>query len=67
MKCFVLNAQSLGNKGPDFVDYIYDSGVDIAVITETWLKSENAAVKIAVSKLFLTNWLCFRNRAAKMA
>lgn len=49
MKCCVLNAQSLSDKGPVFVDYICDSEVDIAVTTETWLKSENVAIKIAAS------------------
>lgn len=35
IRCCVLNAQSIRNKGPDFVDYVCDSKVDIAVITET--------------------------------
>ncbi|CAB3999943.1 Hypothetical predicted protein, partial [Paramuricea clavata] len=37
------------NKGPEFVDYICDSEIDIAVITETWLKSADAAAKIAAT------------------
>ena len=49
MKCCVLNAKSLRNKRPVFVDYICDSEVDIAVITETWLKSANVAIKIAAT------------------
>ena len=49
MKCCVLNAQSLSNKSPVFVDYICDSEVNIAVTTKTWLKSENVAIKIAAT------------------
>jgi len=45
----VLNARSIRNKAPDFVDYICDSQVDIAVITETWLKSSDSAAKIAAT------------------
>lgn len=36
----------LTHSGPYFVDYISDTQVDIAVITETWLKSVDAAAKI---------------------
>ena len=49
MRCCLLNARSLKNKGPEFVDYICDSEVDIAVITETWLKSGDSAAKIAAT------------------
>ena len=35
MRCCLLNARSLKNKCAEFVDYICDSEVDIAVITET--------------------------------
>ena len=43
MKYCVLNARSLRNKCPVFVDNICNSEADIAVITETWLKSVDAA------------------------
>ena len=49
------NAQSLRNKGPEFVHYICDSEIDIAVITETWLKSADAAAKIAATPYRLFN------------
>ena len=45
----MLNARSIRNKAPDFVDYICDSQVDIAVVTETWLKSSDSAAKIAAT------------------
>ena len=35
MRCCLLNARSLKNKCAEFVDYICDSKVDIAAITET--------------------------------
>ena len=35
IRCCVLNTQSIRNKGPNFVDYVSDSEVDIVVITET--------------------------------
>ena len=44
-----MNARSLKNKGAEFVDYICHSEVDIAVITETWLKSDDSATKIAAT------------------
>jgi hypothetical protein len=34
IKCCVLNTRSLRNKGPEFVDYICDSEINIAIITE---------------------------------
>jgi len=37
------------NKGPDFVDYVCDSKVDIAVITETWLKSADSAARMTAT------------------
>jgi hypothetical protein len=46
MKCCLLNIQSLRNKGAEFADYIYESEVDIAVLTETWLKSVDVAARI---------------------
>ena len=49
MKCCVLNAHSLRNKCHVFVNYIYNSEDDIAVITETWLKSVDAAIKTAAT------------------
>ena len=49
IRCCVLNAQSIRNKGPDFVDYVCDSEVDIVVITETWLKSGDSAARIAAT------------------
>ena len=49
IRCCVLNAQSIRNKGPDCVDYVCDSKVDIAVITETWLKSADSAARIAAT------------------
>ena len=36
IRCCVLNAQSIRNKGPDLVDFVCDSEVDIVVITEIW-------------------------------
>ena len=35
IRCCVLNAQSIRNKGPDLVDFVCDSEVDVVVITET--------------------------------
>ena len=49
MNCCVLHAQSLRNKCSVLVGYICKSEVDIAVITETWLKSVDAAIKIAAT------------------
>ena len=49
MRYCLLNARSLKNKGPEFVDYFCDSEVDIAVTTETWLKSSDPAAKIATT------------------
>ena len=44
-----MNAQSIRNKGPDLVDFVCDSEVDIVVITETWLKSGDSAARIAAT------------------
>ena len=49
IRCCVLNAQSIRNKGPDLVDFVCDSEVDIVVITETWLKSGDSAARIAAT------------------
>ena len=49
IRCCVLNAQSIRNKGPDLVDFVCDSKVDIVVITETWLKSGDSAARIAAT------------------
>ena len=45
IRCF----QSIRNKGPDLVDFVCDSEVDIVVITETWLKSGDSAARIAAT------------------
>ena len=50
IRCCVLNAQSIRNKGPDLVDFVCDSEVEIVVITETWLKSGDSAVRIAATR-----------------
>ena len=44
-----MNAKSIRNKGPDFVDYVCDSEVDIVVTNETWLRSGDSAARIAVT------------------
>ena len=44
-----MNAQSIRNKGPDLVDFVCDSEVDIVVITETYLKSGDFAARIAAT------------------
>lgn len=49
IRCCVLNAQSIRNKGPDLVYFVCDSKVDIVVITETWLKSGDSAARIAAT------------------
>ena len=50
IRCCVLNAQSIRKKGPDLVDFVCDSEVDVVVITEkNWLKSGDSAARIAAT------------------
>ena len=38
MRIATLNARSVKNKGHPIVQQLHETGVDLAVITETWLK-----------------------------
>ena len=49
-KCFVWNAQSLGNKVDEVAQLLLDNQVDIACITETWLSSESGAITFAIKE-----------------
>lgn len=46
MKCCLLNIQSSRNKSVEFVDYIWESKIDIAVLTEAWLKPVDVEARI---------------------
>ena len=38
--CALINARSAGNKAPNIIEFITENNLDILVITETWLFSE---------------------------
>ena len=46
LKFCVLNARSVRNKTADILDYICECKLDVVGITESWLSSDDAAVRI---------------------
>ena len=45
LKLCVLNARSVRNKTADILDYICECKLDVVGITDSWLSSDNAAVR----------------------
>ena len=60
MKCFLLNIQSLRNRSAEFVHHICEAKVDIAVLTETRLKSVDTAARIDATPAGYCLWNCQR-------
>ena len=47
--CALINARSVGNKAPNNIEFITENNLDILVITETWLFSEEIAKLKAIT------------------
>ena len=45
----MINARSVGNKAPNIIEFITENNLDILVITETWLFSEEIAKLKAIT------------------
>ena len=41
--CALINARSVGNKAPHIIDLLTENELDVLVITETWLFSDESA------------------------
>ena len=49
LKCLLINARSVGNKAASIIDLIIETNLDILVIIETWLYSDQDAKMKAIT------------------
>ena len=61
MNCILWNSQSLNNKIDDFIQILQDSSTNIALISETWLRSQSNNVTALLAESGFN--ICHSNRS----